>query len=43
MHYFDGDLLLKFCICPFGKVNLSHTADTQGTQYAILPYALSCH
>src|SRR5271156_4374568 len=43
VHHFDGYLLLEFGIRPLGKENLSHTADTQGAQYAIVSYAVSRH
>jgi hypothetical protein len=43
VHHFNGHLLLEFGIRSLGKENLSHAADTQGAQYAIVSYAVSRH
>jgi hypothetical protein len=42
-HHFDGHLLFEFGIRTLGKENLSHAADTQGAQYAILSDAITYH
>src|ERR1700676_1642194 len=43
VNHLDGHLLLEFGVCTFGEENLPHTADTQGAQHAIRPYAVSFH
>jgi len=39
VNHFDGYLLLELGVRTFGQEYLSHPADTQGVQYAILSYA----
>jgi hypothetical protein len=43
VYHFDGHLLLELGVCPLGKENFAHTADTQGAQYAILSDAITYH
>ena len=43
VNHLDGHLLFELGVGSLGKVNLPHPADTQGVQYAIVPYAISHH
>src|SRR5579863_1765788 len=43
VNHLDSYLLLELGISALGEQNLSHTADAQGAQYAIVPYTVSDH